>query len=185
LVLDPSNSKVPEPVHPEPTPGAVHMRMAHHPWGRLTRDRPRSEGWSSPEPVLTRQQASRFMACGEADEKDLPGCIEDGDPHGPFSVFRAIANLSTRETPGKFFKKTGNCLSNELLELVGGAFTGKEMGRLYGANIIEEWTDDVSERKGVAPGERAVEIYWNASTWNPYQVVLFKTELRGRPPKAE
>jgi hypothetical protein len=29
-----------------------------------------------------------------------------------------------------------------------------------------------------APGERAAEIYWNASTWNPYQVVLFKTELQ-------
>jgi hypothetical protein len=23
-------------------------------------------------------------------------------------------------------------------------------------------------------------LYWNFSTWNPYQVVMMKTELRGR-----
>jgi len=28
--------------------------------------------------------------------------------------------------------------------------------------------------------EKAVELYWNVSTWNPYQVMLMKTQLRSR-----
>jgi hypothetical protein len=33
---------------------------------------------------------------------------------------------------------------------------------------------------GLVAGERAVELYWNVSTWNPYQVVIMKTQLRSR-----
>jgi hypothetical protein len=43
-----------------------------------------------------------------------------------------------------------------------------EYGFFYSANIIEEWTR--------ASGT-GVDIYWNASTWDPYRVVLLRTRL--------
>ncbi len=43
------------------------------------------------------------------------------------------------------------------------------VGGLYGANIVDCWTED---RKH---GE--VDLYWNVSTSNPYEVVLMKTRL--------
>jgi hypothetical protein len=43
-----------------------------------------------------------------------------------------------------------------------------DYGWLYGANIIEEWT---------RPAGQGVEVIWNASTWNPYRVVLLKTRI--------
>jgi hypothetical protein len=43
-------------------------------------------------------------------------------------------------------------------------------GFLYGANIIDAWTEP-------RDGGRAVDVYWNVSTWNPYQVVLLKTRV--------
>jgi hypothetical protein len=43
-----------------------------------------------------------------------------------------------------------------------------EYGFLYAANIIEQWTRTV-------PG--GVDILWNASTWDPYRVVLFRTRI--------
>jgi hypothetical protein len=42
---------------------------------------------------------------------------------------------------------------------------------LYGAAIIEPWTQALP---GDDPG---AEMYWNVSTWNPYQVLLMKTQL--------
>jgi hypothetical protein len=43
-----------------------------------------------------------------------------------------------------------------------------DYGWLYGANIIEPWI--------VAVGKGA-DVIWNASTWNPYRVILLKTHL--------
>ncbi|HMJ12792.1 MAG TPA: hypothetical protein VK524_15325 [Polyangiaceae bacterium] len=179
MVMTPESGKAQEPIYAQPAPGAIHMRRARHPWGRLTRDRPTKEGWSSPEPVLTRQQASRFMVCGDANEKLMPGCIEDSDPHGPFEVFRSIGRLASRHSLGEFLNKAGSCIAGDVAQKVGGALDDNRMGRLYGANIIEEWTEDVTDRVTLKAGEtRAADVYWNASTWNPYQVVLVKSELR-------
>jgi hypothetical protein len=41
-------------------------------------------------------------------------------------------------------------------------------GFLYGANLIPEWTED----RGTS-----VDIFWNVSTWNPYQVVLMRSRI--------
>jgi hypothetical protein len=41
-------------------------------------------------------------------------------------------------------------------------------GFLYGPNIVPEWTEDRGSY---------VEVYWNVSTWNPYQVVLMKSRI--------
>jgi hypothetical protein len=170
-----------DPVHAQPAPGAIHVRTARHPWGRPRRDAPQNEGWSSPEPVLTRQQAGRSMACGDADKAFLPGCLEDADPHGPFAMFRAIGRLAARSSLGEFLNKAGSCIAGDVFQKGASLVEDNRMGRLYGANIIDEWTEDVTARVALKPGEkRAVDVYWNASTWNPYQVVLVKTELRVR-----
>jgi hypothetical protein len=49
-------------------------------------------------------------------------------------------------------------------------FKPNEPGRLYGPNIVDEWT---MER-----ADGSVDLYWHVSTWNPYQVVLMKSTLR-------
>jgi hypothetical protein len=44
---------------------------------------------------------------------------------------------------------------------------------LYGVNIIDPYTR-VSSAEGRG---RAVDVFWNVSTWNPYAVVLVKTHI--------
>lgn len=43
-----------------------------------------------------------------------------------------------------------------------------DYGWLYGANIIEPW---------ISSDETGVDVIWNASTWNPYRVILLKTRI--------
>jgi hypothetical protein len=47
-------------------------------------------------------------------------------------------------------------------------YSADERGFLYAANIIPEWT---------SARDHGVDIYWNVSTWDPYQVVLLKTRI--------
>jgi hypothetical protein len=44
-----------------------------------------------------------------------------------------------------------------------------EYGFLYSANIIREWT---------VAKDGTVDLIWNASTWDPYRVALFRTSIR-------
>lgn len=44
-----------------------------------------------------------------------------------------------------------------------------EYGFFYSANIIEQWTH---------PVEDGIAIIWNASTWDPYRVILLRTIIR-------
>jgi hypothetical protein len=44
----------------------------------------------------------------------------------------------------------------------------REYGFLYGVNIIEQWT---------RPAGNGVDIIWNASTWDPYRVILLRTRI--------
>jgi len=48
------------------------------------------------------------------------------------------------------------------------AYQAGEYGFFYSANIISEW---------VRPVDDGVEILWNASTWDPYRVVLLRTRI--------
>jgi hypothetical protein len=41
-------------------------------------------------------------------------------------------------------------------------------GWFYGVNIIEPWT---------RPAGDGVDVIWNASTWDPYRVVLLRTRI--------
>jgi hypothetical protein len=43
-----------------------------------------------------------------------------------------------------------------------------EYGFFYSANIIEQWTRPVGE---------SVDVIWNASTWDPYRVILLRTRI--------
>jgi hypothetical protein len=49
------------------------------------------------------------------------------------------------------------------------AYQAGEVGFFYSANIIEEW---------IRPAGDGVDIIWNASTWDPYRVVLLRTHIR-------
>jgi len=44
----------------------------------------------------------------------------------------------------------------------------KEYGFFYAANIIEQWT---------RPADGGVDVIWNASTWDPYRVMLLRTRI--------
>lgn len=48
-------------------------------------------------------------------------------------------------------------------------FGRDEPGYLYGANLIPEWTVDRHDG--------TVDLYWNVSTWAPYQVVLMRSTV--------
>jgi hypothetical protein len=52
------------------------------------------------------------------------------------------------------------------------AYHPDEYGFFYSANIIEQW---------IRPVPGGVEILWNASTWDPYRVVLLKTMISNKP----
>jgi len=43
-----------------------------------------------------------------------------------------------------------------------------EYGFLYGVNIIEQW---------IKPTATGVDVLWNASTWDPYRVILLRTHI--------
>jgi hypothetical protein len=43
-----------------------------------------------------------------------------------------------------------------------------DYGCLYGPNIIEQWT---------RPAGKGIDVIWNASTWNPYRVILLRTHI--------
>jgi hypothetical protein len=47
--------------------------------------------------------------------------------------------------------------------------TADQVGRLYGANIVDEWT--------MTRGTNTADIYWFASTWAPYEVLILRTRI--------
>jgi hypothetical protein len=47
-------------------------------------------------------------------------------------------------------------------------YRSNEYGFLYSANIIEQWTRPMGD---------GVDILWNASTWDPYRVILLRTRI--------
>jgi hypothetical protein len=54
---------------------------------------------------------------------------------------------------------------------VGWQTKGFQYGFLYGANIIEQWT----EPRGLL--NQDADIYWNVSTWDPYETILMRTRI--------
>ena len=54
------------------------------------------------------------------------------------------------------------------------AYVVTPYGFLYAPNIIDSWT----EARG--DGHEA-DVYWNVSTWNPYQVIVMQSKLEFAP----
>jgi hypothetical protein len=46
-------------------------------------------------------------------------------------------------------------------------------GFMYGVNIVDNWTTSTT-----ANGKIAATLYWNVSTWDPYQVVLMRSTIQ-------
>jgi hypothetical protein len=191
MVMEPKTGQTRNPVNLQWAAGAIHMRVAPHPWGaahRLpsTSDAARDAleqlepGWSSAEPVLTRQLASAYMACGAAGAQDLPGCEVNQEPFRPLALIGALAHQATHNSARRFSDVATSCIGGELARAFQDTVSGDPIGRLYAPNIIDDWTEDVTDAAARDRGEHAVELYWNVSTWNPYQVALFKTRLTTR-----
>ena len=187
MVAEAKSGKTRDPVHLQFSPGAIHMRVAPHPWGAARAraaadggDEANERGWSSPEPVLTRERAAPYLACGTAGPDELPGCEQDDQQSRPLAVLGALARHAV---DGKGTRKdslasvASTCITGELERAFQDGLSGNPIGRLYAPNIIDEWTEDVTDARARERGDRSAEVYWNVSTWNPYQVALFKTRL--------
>jgi len=180
LLYDPDTDTELTPENLEPVPGAIHVRYASHPWGRATRDAPTGEAWSVAKPVLTREVAASFLGC-EDQAPMLAGCTFDHDPHRPLQLVLTIDNFTTITT-ADYPAITKSCIDGDATRNVQYKLSGDGPGHLYAPNIIESWTEDVTHAvNNVAPGGRAVDVYFNVSTWNPYGVALMKTELFAQP----
>jgi hypothetical protein len=161
-------------------PGAIHLRYASHPWGRGTRDAALAEGWSEAMPVLTREQAAPYLGC--EDQAPLPtGCTPEHDPHRPLQLILAVDTF-TAITPVDYPAITKSCIDGDAVRNATYQLSGDGTGHLYAPNILESWTQDVTASvDDIAPSGKAVDLYFNVSTWNPYGVALMKTQLVAKP----
>jgi hypothetical protein len=171
FVLDPHTGKPRAPVHLQFAAGAIHMRSAPHPWGELRAGS--EQGWSSPEPILTRQNVAPYLGCGPHGDEIMPGCVQSGEEDTPLAPLSAAAGAR----PGELADK---CPVGELDRQMQDAASGALGGRLYAPNIIDDWTQDVTPRARAERGPHSAEIYWNVSTWSPYQVILVKSRIEER-----
>lgn len=176
MVADASGQRPPQ-TYPQPVPGAIHARFAVHPWGSPQQED--GQGWTAPEAVLTRADAAPYLVCSEdpAVAATMPGCLASGDPNSALDLVNTLTRYAGELTPDAFAEVTGQCLEGQLTDAVQDELSGNAVGRLYGVNIIEPWTTPLQSAEGEVTG---VELYWNVSTWNPYQVVLVKTELSAK-----
>lgn len=165
--------------YPEPLPGAIHMRSAAHPWGKSRRDAAPEEAWSSATPVLSRASVKHQLACDD-DDATADDCELPSDGYRPADLINALGAAPAPSTPEEAAAISAMCFAGSVALDTQYSLADDSGGHLYGTNIIDRWTQDVSAEVDDLPrGERAVELYWNVSTWNPYQVLLMKTQLRG------
>jgi hypothetical protein len=97
------------------------------------------------------------------------------DPWGPWSppqdvIVGGVAAEGAREQfgPGGALRHPGCTESSCAPHSDMFAYSKDEYGFFYSANIIEQWT---------RPAPDGVDILWNASTWDPYRVVLLRTHI--------
>jgi hypothetical protein len=175
---DTATGEIPAITHPQPAPGQVHMRTAAHPWGRATKDAPADEAWTLPVPLAGPAAAASLLSCAMPDEVPETGC---GVPRAASAILADIVDWTMTAAPAEWQDAAATCVAGNAAFSALYQLAGADQPHFYGVNVIDSWTADVSgELSDLADGERAVELYWNVSTWSPYQVVLMKTQLRAR-----
>ena len=188
MVIEARSGKAYKQVNLPWSAGSIHMRSAPHPWGpaRLTPRRagtPRQAlgpGWSSAEPLLSRETIAPYMGCSSTDPGTPPGCRPPSDQSRTAKLLGALASAVSAPKTGPFSDVAGSCINGELSLWAQDHLSGDTIGRLYAPNIIDEWTQEVTDDAQRARSQRSAEIYWNVSTWIPYQVVLVKSRLTAR-----
>jgi hypothetical protein len=122
-------------------PGAIMIRFADNPWGPWSVERPYLQP-GNPAVVGDPYGPGGFMFHYACVDQPPALCART-DPHRP------LDSLNPGCAPPPF------------------AF---DIGRLYGANIIDAYTK--------ADGHGGLDVFWNLSTWNPYGVMLMKSNFR-------
>ncbi|HSD73815.1 MAG TPA: hypothetical protein VLB75_03535 [Steroidobacteraceae bacterium] len=132
-----------------------------------------------PGPILTRCGVLEFFTRSECAEVVIGnGAIRmrtADDPWGPWSPPQDVlvagdpGKPELQYGPGGVLRhpdcKGPTCAPHTNWEGV----NPREYGFLYGVNIIEQWT-----RPAAGGG---VDILWNASSWDPYRVILLRTRI--------
>jgi len=98
------------------------------------------------------------------------------NPWGPWSPPQDVIEGGDPAVPGSGQYGPGGALNHPACTGAGCAphtqtpfYNKDEYGFFYSANIIEEWTEET---------EDGVKVVWNASTWDPYRVVLLRTHIK-------
>jgi hypothetical protein len=97
------------------------------------------------------------------------------DPWGPWSPPQDVVIGGDPAVAGSGLYRPGGMLRHPACTSAGCAtptqsavYHPEEYGFLYGTNIIEQWTQPVGA---------GVDVLWNASTWDPYRVILLRTRI--------
>jgi hypothetical protein len=97
------------------------------------------------------------------------------NPWGPWSVPQDVIAGGDPDVPGSGQFGIGGMLNHPACDTEGCAphtqtayYHENEYGFFYSANIIVPWTTTTGD---------GVDILWNASTWDPYRVVLLRTRI--------
>ena len=178
LRSDTASGAVPAITNEQPTPNAIHMRTAAHPWGRATLSSPDDEAWTAPEAVAGAEEASPLLVCDAPEATPSAGCVI---PQSSAAVLASVTDWAMMTVPADWQTAVATCVAGNTAYSTLYGLEGSREPHLYGTNIVDAWTDDVTAQiPDLDADERAVELYWNVSTWAPYQVVLMKTQLRAR-----
>ncbi|MEY4578220.1 MAG: hypothetical protein RL701_2923 [Pseudomonadota bacterium] len=173
---DPTSGTRPRITHAQAVPGAIHMRAARHPFGRANAAAPAADGFGLPKPVLTRADIKDKIACDE--EAETVDCTNG--LHGqPGSLWDNLTNSASELSPGDFLSASAKCVMGTVALDAQYSVGSDSGGHLYGTAFIPSWTQDITGALPDVPkDEPVVELYWNVSTWNPYSVLLMKTQLK-------
>ena len=97
------------------------------------------------------------------------------DPWGPWSLPQDLIPGGDPDVPGSGQYGPGGALHHPACTDPRCAphsdtpfYHDNEYGFFYSANIIEQW---------IRPAGEGVDVLWNASTWDPYRVVLLRTRI--------
>jgi hypothetical protein len=176
-IADPKTGMPMPPTYVQAVPGAFYLRAAAEPWGAAESG---DEGArSDARPIYTRQAAAPYLACDDDAPAGSTDCTPFDHRKQPSELFATLGNLSGQLSPDEWLQVSAMCVAGSTALDVQYSLADDSAGHMYGVNVIEEWSEDVTARvPGLGGDDRAVEIDWNFSTWNPYQVVLAKTQLR-------